>query len=146
MKKGLFVLSILLFVSVSSIFAQITFEEFKDGSSDPSLADTYRSNVTDLLSKVNALLRRAGIYSADVRQGTRTETRTGAASYDGLHNYGRAIDIADPDGTIYKAVAPLIQGSNLRLENGSNTSTWVHLDIGREGVSNDVRGGRIFDP
>ena len=146
MKKSILIFFVLLFVFTGGIFAQITFEDFKNGSSDPSLADTYRSNVTDLLAKVNALLRRAGINSAIVRQGTRTETRTGAASYDGLHNYGRAIDIADPDGSIYRAVAPLIQGSNLRLENGGSTPTWVHLDIGREGVSNDVRGGRIFSP
>ncbi|MDR3001272.1 MAG: hypothetical protein LBU89_08420 [Fibromonadaceae bacterium] len=59
---------------------------------------------------------------------------------------GRAIDIADNDGSIYRAIAPLIQGSNLRLENKKDTPTWVHLDIGREGVQNDVRGGRIFNP
>jgi hypothetical protein len=146
MKKGLFVFFVLLFVSTSSIFAQISFEAFKEGSSAPSLADTYSANVRDLLAKVNALLKRAEIYSAEVRQGTRTVTRTGADSYPGLHDKGRAIDIVDNDGSIYRAIAPLIQGSNLRLEDGDHTPTWVHLDIGREGESNDVRGGRIFKP
>jgi hypothetical protein len=142
----MFAFSVLLVFSTAGIFAQISFNDFYNASTDQAIARQYYENVIDLLDKVNDLLYRAGIYSVSISAAARTGTKTGAASYDGLHNYGRAIDIVDRDGSIYRAIAPLIQGSNLRLENKNSTPTWVHLDIGREGVANDVKGGRIFNP
>jgi hypothetical protein len=146
MKKILFLFFGFVLVSTSNIFAQISFDDYVDASTDESIAYEYSSNVYDLLSKANALLRSAGIYSVTLSAAGRTATRSGGVSFDGLHNVGRAIDIVDRDGRIYRAVEPLIQGSGLRLENRDSTPTWVHLDIGRDGVANDVRGGRVFRP
>ena len=146
MKKFFLLFPVFLLVSIGSIFAQVSFRDYVNGSTDKSIADDYYDNVIDLLERVNNLLNSAGIYSVTLSAAGRTATRSGGVSYDGLHNCGRAIDIVDRDGRIYRTIEPLIQRSGLRLEHRDSTPGWVHLDIGREGVSNDVRGGRVFRP
>jgi hypothetical protein len=89
------------------VFSQvITFNDYKKASTNHDVLNEFQYNAEVLLQRVNALLENAGIrYVAGINAAARTETKSGAESYDGLHNYARAIDIADPDGSLYQAGA-----------------------------------------
>jgi hypothetical protein len=139
-----------------SIDPVITFNMYRDASTDQEILRVNRQNAELLLQRINVLFNKAGVKSiAGISAAARVETKNGAPSYDGLHNYARAIDIKDPDGKLYQTIFPYIRGSNLRMEKGEYTRGWVHLDIGRQKVNgrvnyptgdDDVQGGRVFDP
>jgi hypothetical protein len=134
----------------------ITFNMYRDASTDQEILGANRQNTELLLQRINVLFEKAGIKSIEgISAAARVETKNGAPSYNGLHNYARAIDIKDSNGRLYQAILPYIPGSNLRMEDRRYTQGWVHLDIGRQRVSgkenyptgdDDVQGGRVFIP
>ena len=138
-----------LFAMVGSVnaFAQvtasvpITFNDYIRASRDPNLAYRHEANAVILLDRVNALLRRAGwTGSVTIMSAARPEGTAGSTAHH-LHPMGRAIDLVDrAHGTgpsLFDALAPFIQGSNLRMQQNRGRN-YVHFDI------YDTRGGRIF--
>ncbi|MCL2442836.1 MAG: hypothetical protein FWD13_05145 [Treponema sp.] len=141
------VFALLAIVGSVDAFAQVTasvpisFNDFMRASRDPNLAYRYEADATILINNLNALLRRAGwTGNVTIMSAARPEGTAGSTAHH-LHPMGRAIDLVDrAHGTgpsLFDALAPYIQGSNLRMQQNRGRN-YVHFDI------YDTRGGRIF--
>lgn len=106
-----------------------------------------KANAEQLLIKVNKLLKELGFTKVKVSSGFRPSTVNSAISgaKKSLHMIGKAIDIADPDGKLDKAISEkpeLLTTYGLWLEHPDSTVGWAHLDTG----SRFERKIRIFKP
>lgn len=102
---------------------------------------------TDLLRKVNELLKRHNITGVKVSSGWRppsVNAKVGGAKKS-LHMDGRAVDLSDKDGTIDTAIRgrpDWLKELGLWLEHPDSTPGWSHLDIGMRAD----RPSRMFKP
>lgn len=104
-------------------------------------------NAKMLLLRVNALLQALKWGPVKITSGYRSQAHNkkigGAVASH--HCYGRAVDIQDLNGDLYRAIASrptLLKTFALWMEDGASTHGWVHLDIG----TRHERPVRIFKP
>jgi hypothetical protein len=142
-KKCFGITLVLVVIGTGLVFADeiISIDDYREKSSGVSVN---LSNAQELLSRVNALLTKIGVYSVRVTSGARS---SGGVQ---THRLSNAIDLAwDP--ALYEKLKNNISGSNLRLEliegiraahkeDPTTNFDHIHLD------TVDTRGGRTFLP
>lgn len=110
----------------------ISLDDYRQGASIPDTRILWDAEL--LLARVNILLRElrwAG--PVKVNSGYRTpehNAKIGGAAHS-YHTLGRAIDIDDPQGHLYQAIAldpDILKVMSLWME--ADTRGWVHLDTG----------------
>lgn len=122
--------------------------KYPDRSVSPELTLDVRLNIGELARLTTACLTEAGFDTKAlvINSGFRTVAANKAAggSKFSSHCSGMAIDIADPDGLIYRTLStniPLLQKYGLYLEDGSKTVGWCHVTSRRP-----PSGKQIFLP
>lgn len=109
------------------------------------LTSEVKDNLTNLLEKVNALLKELAIDKSVVSSGFRpsdVNAATPGSAKKSLHMTGHAIDIAGHE--VYKAVEKhpeLLKKYGLWMESSKNAPTWSHLD---DSATRTDRPIRIF--
>lgn len=106
-----------------------------------------KTNAEDLVRRVNNLLRDLGVSDVKVSSGWRPLeiNRKAGGAKRSLHMWGKAVDLADPDGSLAQKISDryeLLTQYGLWLEEPSVTKGWVHLDTGVR----HLRAKRIFRP
>lgn len=131
--------------------AKFTLKEYLMGREN-----THRAEYTDeieeaaqaLLIEVNGLFEDLGYtkpasLSSGWRPASVNKAVGGAPS--SYHVKGMAIDIKDPDGSLYKLVTSkpeLMRKRRLWAEHRDSSPTWLHLDMG----TRQDRPSRVFKP
>lgn len=127
--------------------------KYPDRAKSPELTDEVKSNINDLITRVNALLTELGVKQVTVSSGFRPSAVNAAianAAKKSLHTQGKAVDLLDDKAqTLANLIAKspnLLKKHDLWIEDPSATkgqsTNWVHLDCG---VRKD-RPSRSFKP
>lgn len=118
---------------------------------------THKAEYTELieqtalafLSDINKLFAELGhVTPAYISSGWRPHSinsKVPGAAKKSLHTLGKAVDIKDPDGSLYKLVTSrpdLMRKYRVWAEHREATPTWLHLDQGER----TDRPSRIFKP
>jgi Peptidase M15 len=133
----------------------ITLEDYWQGRDIEyfnELNEEIRQNASDLLWRVNGLLKELNIVSVKVVSGWRPASinkKVGGASRS-YHISGQAVDLRDNSQQEFSRLLiknnHLLTKHGLWLENPNSTrgnTNWVHLDTGSR---NSVNGERVFEP
>jgi uncharacterized protein YcbK (DUF882 family) len=119
--------------------------KYKERLKSEELTQDVKNNGEKLLNRVCQLLKELGINKAVVSSGFRPSSINGkikGAAKKSLHMLGKAIDLADVDGKLYKAISSkpeLLKKYGLWLEHKDDTPTWVHLDMSSLRTDREVR-------
>lgn len=109
-------------------------EYFNVFYSSPEVTQKIRNNVKELLKRVNSLLTDLGFELNEiiVTSGFRTQKhnkKVGGAKFS-RHTQGLAVDIYDPNGTVYARIVrntSNLTSRDLSVEDGRYTPDWVHI-------------------
>lgn len=123
---------------------------YPERAKSPELTDEVKSNIDDLVTRVNALLADIGVKSAKLSSGFRPSAVNAAianAAKKSNHSIGKALDIIDDknQSLAKKITIPLLEKHGLYMEDmkhtiGKNTN-WLHLQ-----TTKTKSGKRIFIP
>jgi hypothetical protein len=106
--------------------------KYNDRATSPECTDEVKTNATNLLVKVNALLDELNIENPGVSSGFRTIAANIAAggAAKSHHETGHAIDLQDPnealDNLFIKNIS-VLEKHGLYLESPAHTKGWSHL-------------------
>lgn len=108
--------------------------KYPERENHKEVTETVKSNSIALLWKINAFLTELGIDLVIISSGFRpseVNNKTANAAKRSLHMEGRAIDIADPDGSLDALVDSrddLKKKYGIWQESPKSTNGWCHLD------------------
>ena len=127
--------------------------KYPDRAKSLELTDEVKSNINDLITRVNALLTELDIKQVSVSSGFRpTSVNAGIANAakKSLHTQGKAVDLLDDKEQ--KLANLIVESPNLLKKHGlwiedpaatkGQNTNWVHLDCG---IRKD-RPSRMFKP
>lgn len=126
---------------------------YPDRAKSSELTDEVKSNINDLITRVNALLSDLGIKQVSVSSGFRPSAvnaaTKGAAKKSG-HMVGKCVDLVDDKeqslGKLITSKPELLRKYGLFLEDLAATkgqnSNWAHLDT----IERKDRPSRTFKP
>jgi hypothetical protein len=122
---------------------------YPDRANSLELDKVVRSNIKDLVDRVNALLVDLAIESASISSGFRPSSvnaKIKNAAKKSLHMIGRALDLVDRDGSIARRIQndpSILKKHGLWLEDPEFTKGWCHLDTSITRLDRPIR---IFKP
>lgn len=122
--------------------------KYPERAKSPELTLDVKTNIEDLVKRVNNLLNAIWKAPVKVSSGFRTSAVNSGihnAAKKSLHMNGQAVDIFDPDGKLKALVLErpeLLADFGLWMEDPAATPGWQHLDTGKR----SPRSIRIFKP
>lgn len=108
--------------------------KYPDRLNSRELSNEFKANANKLVKVINAFLIEAGVDGAEVSSGFRPSAVNKAlsnAAKASLHMSCLAVDLADPNGEIYKKCdnRELLKKHGLFIEDQGSTKGWCHLDM-----------------
>lgn len=120
---------------------------YPDRAKSPELTDEVKSNINDLITRVNTLLIELGVKQVTVSSGFRPSAVNAGvkgAAKKSNHLIGKALDLYDPKGELDKLFMSnlkTLEKHGLYLEHPDATVGWAHL----QSVT-PRSGNRVFKP